>query len=199
MPNPTQTDLPIPIDFLPRRVLRLPGRLGLTQAPGTWDGDVLPNVKLGNARVATDLLALASAHGVHALLTLQEQDEMVEWGLEGILEGAAALGLESLWLPIPDGRAPESPGDVEATVDRVVELLVAGKTVAIHCLAGLGRSGTVAAAVLVRLGVRPGTAIARLRMARPGAIQTTEQVQFIWDYARFVATHGTHIATHPPA
>ena len=196
MPSDTQPCLPIPIDFLPRRVLRLPGRLGLTQAPGTWDGDVLPSFKLGSARVGTDLVALASVHGVQALLTLQEQEEMVEWGLDGILEGAAALGLESLWFPIPDGRAPGRPGDVEATVAHVLELLGAGKTVAIHCLAGLGRSGTMAAAVLVRLGVRPGTAIARVRSARPGAIQTTEQIQFIWDYARFTAMRNNDIDKH---
>lgn len=188
MPSHTQPPLPIPIDFLPRRVLRLPGRLGLTQAPGTWDGELLPNVQRGNAQVAADLLALASIHGVQALLTLQEEDELNECGLGGILGGALTLGLESLWLPIPDGRAPRLPGEVEETIERVVELLVAGKTVAIHCLGGLGRSGTIAAAVLVRLGVRPGTAIARVRAARPGAIQTSEQERFVWVFASSVAS-----------
>jgi protein-tyrosine phosphatase len=186
-------DHPIPVDFLPRRVLKLPGRLGLTQAPGTWDGEPLPAFRPEYGRVAADLVALSQHHGVQALLTLQEQKELAEWGLEEICEGAARLGMESLWHPIPDGRAPGRPEEVEATVIRVVELLEAGKTVAIHCLAGLGRSGTIAAAVLVRLGGRPGTAIARVRAARPGAIQTTEQVQFIWDYARFTAMRSKGI------
>ena len=190
MPSDTPPGLPIPIDFLPRRVLRLPGRLGLTQAPGSWDGETLPNTQRGNAQVAADLLALASIHGVQALLTLQEEAELNECGLGGILGGALTLGLESLWLPIPDGRAPRLPGEVEATIERVVELLVAGKTVAIHCLGGLGRSGTIAAAVLVRLGVRPGTAIARVRAARPGAIQTSEQERFVWQFARFLGTRS---------
>ena len=181
---------PIPVDFLSRRVLPLPGRLGLTQAPGTWDGNVLPSLTPGNARISTDLQALASSHGVQVLLTLQEQEELAALGLDGILEEAASLGIESLWLPIPDGRAPGSPGAVMATIDRVIALLTEGKTVAVHCLGGLGRSGTVAAAILVRLGVRPGTAIARIRATRPGAIQTTEQVRFVWDFARHVTTRG---------
>jgi predicted protein tyrosine phosphatase len=179
---------PIPVDFLPRRVLKLPGRLGLTQAPGTWDGEPLPTYRVAGGQLAADLVTLSDHHGVQALLTLQEEDELEQCGLGGIFGGALTLGMESIWFPIPDGRAPGSPADVEATVDRVVALLEAGKTVAIHCLGGLGRSGTIAAAVLVRLGGRPGTAIARVRAARPGAIQTSEQERFVWAYARHVAS-----------
>ncbi len=181
-------DHPIPVDFLPRRVLELPGRLGLVQAPGTWDGEPLPSDRVAEGQLAADLVALSEHHGVQALLTLQEQEELEQYGLGGLLGGVLTLGMESLWFPIPDGRAPGSPAEVEATVDRVVALLEAGKTVAIHCLGGLGRSGTIAAAVLVRLGGRPGTAIARVRAARPGAIQTSEQERFVWAYARHVAS-----------
>jgi protein-tyrosine phosphatase len=181
-------DHAIPVDFVPRRVLKLPGRLGLTQAPGTWDGEPLPSDQVAEGQLAADLVALSEHHGVQALLTLQEEDELEQCGLGGLLGGVLTLGIESLWFPIPDGRAPVSPAEVEATIDRVVELLEAGKTVAIHCLGGLGRSGTIAAAVLVKLGGRPGTAIARVRAARPGAIQTNEQERFVWAYARFVTS-----------
>lgn len=45
----------------------------------------------------------------------------------------------------------------------------------IHCLGGLGRSGTIAARLLVELGVVPDEAINIVRKARPGAIENNAQ------------------------
>ncbi len=44
---------------------------------------------------------------------------------------------------------------------------------------GLGRSGTVAARMLVELDVPGREAIARIRGVRPGAIETSEQLRYI--------------------
>jgi ADP-ribosyl-[dinitrogen reductase] hydrolase len=42
----------------------------------------------------------------------------------------------------------------------------------VYCCGGLGRAGTIAARLLVELGAEPITAIAGVRKARPGAIET---------------------------
>ena len=49
----------------------------------------------------------------------------------------------------------------------------------VHCLAGLGRSGTVAARLLIELGHDPDEAIRRVRLARPGAIQSAAQEHYL--------------------
>jgi ADP-ribosyl-[dinitrogen reductase] hydrolase len=54
-------------------------------------------------------------------------------------------------------------------------LLDKGQNVLVHCRGGLGRAGMVSARLLVESGVEPGVAIARVRAARPGAIETPEQ------------------------
>ena len=45
----------------------------------------------------------------------------------------------------------------------------------VHCRGGLGRSGLVAASVLVALGHPSGEAIRIVRVAREGALETPDQ------------------------
>lgn len=63
----------------------------------------------------------------------------------------------------------------EAVGGQLREMLTKGEDVYVHCKGGLGRAGTIAARLLVDLGVAPKKAIADVRAARPGAIQTREQ------------------------
>ena len=56
--------------------------------------------------------------------------------------------------------------------------------VAIHCSAGLGRTGVVLACYLVQKGLTAQNAIARVRRLRPGSIETEEQADAVVDFAR---------------
>lgn len=49
----------------------------------------------------------------------------------------------------------------------------------VHCRGGLGRAGTIAARLLVELGMQPTEAIAGVRAVRPGAIETSDQEKFV--------------------
>ena len=62
-----------------------------------------------------------------------------------------------------------------------------GRMVLVHCGAGLGRSGTVAACFLVHGGMGVGEAIARVRELRPFSVETAEQEQAIEEYARLLS------------
>ncbi len=57
--------------------------------------------------------------------------------------------------------------------------LAEGARVLIHCRAGLGRTGTVAARLLVEHGLEPEAAILRVRQSRPGAIETAGQEAYV--------------------
>ena len=106
----------------------------------------------------------------------------------GGLRGAAReAGMESLALPIPDLGAPRSMDDAVALVETIIARMEAGRTVVVHCMGGLGRAGTIAACCVVARGHSPEGAMAIVRQARPGAIQTSTQEAFVERFAEAAA------------
>ena len=74
----------------------------------------------------------------------------------------------ALWYPIPDLHAPALEQFAPVLTD-IVDRLVAGSRLIVHCAAGIGRAGTTAVAVLVSLAVPLDEAIAHVRRHRPAA------------------------------
>lgn len=67
---------------------------------------------------------------------------------------------------------------------RLVTEIRNGERVLVHCKGGLGRAGTVAALMLVELGMVPEQAIRAVRDVRKGAIETPDQETFVRHYRR---------------
>ncbi len=90
-------------------------------------------------------------------------------------------GLDYLCLPIPDGLAPDFT-QADEFVRFVQTHKAAGHAVAVHCHAGLGRTGTMLAAYLIAEGADATVALLKVRSAEPAAIETRHQVKFLDDY-----------------
>ncbi|QDA31817.1 protein tyrosine phosphatase [Thermococcus indicus] len=95
-------------------------------------------------------------------------------------------GVEVLHSPVRDFSAPSLNRLLE--ILRWVEEKVAkGKKVLIHCMGGLGRSGTVAVAwVMYSKGLPLRDALRRVRMLRPGAVEVEEQMGVLKELERFL-------------
>ena len=155
-----------------------PGLVGLTLCPGKKD----PYAKFGAwyRDLAADLKAVRD-WGASTIVTLIEAHEFWLLGVPS-LGTQAAREFRWLWLPIPDGAVPEQEFEERWLADAGPELhgrLRAGERVLVHCRAGLGRTGTIAARLLVEAGVSSRQALHAVRNARRGTVETRAQEQYV--------------------
>lgn len=178
-------DPALEVDWVTRSALadRLTGRLGLTFLPGKSGASLRYPGRVYRRDLGRDLDALRAA-GVRRLVLLVTDDELARWGDPDIVARGEAAGIGIVRHPIPDGSAPSSREAVEAILDDIGEGRGTGD-VAVACMGGVGRSGTVVACVLVAAGWDPDAAIGEVRRVRhPTAVETDEQTAFVHQYWR---------------
>jgi ADP-ribosyl-[dinitrogen reductase] hydrolase len=136
---------------------------------GAWDRDL-----------ALDLDMIRN-WGAAAVVTLIEPAKLTLLRVESL--GEEVLRRNMLWfhLPIVDGSIPDGRFDEKWDIagEELRSILRNGPDVLVHCRGGLGRAGTIAARLLIELGMAPKTAISRLRAVRPGAIETCAQKEYV--------------------
>jgi protein-tyrosine phosphatase len=171
---------PIQVDFLPEDEVGTPGRLGMTFAPGMWAGSVGGRWERD---LAADMRALEEEHEANVLVSLMEKHEYRGYQIPELLEKDTIGGIEILRFAIKDMGVPQEAESerFQTFVKYVVQRLEQGQNVVVHCRGGLGRTGTLAACVLVALGQHTAReAINAVRAARKGTVQTREQEDFVW-------------------
>ena len=118
--------------------------------------------------------------GVDILVSLLTEDENQE--LELTQEGALcrAQGMEFRSFAIPDRETPESKEKFLRFIESLGKQEDAGRRILIHCMAGIGRSSLVAAALMVRAGFTADDAFDRISKARGHRVpDTDEQIQWL--------------------
>jgi ADP-ribosyl-[dinitrogen reductase] hydrolase len=146
-----------------------PGKFDRHAMTGEWDRDL-----------AIDL-DMVRNWGAAAVVTLLEPKELTSLRVEHL--GEEVLRRKMLWfhLPIVDVSIPHehfeqewhvAGGELRSMLRRRLDVLV-------HCRGGLGRAGTIAARLLIELGMKPAKAVEIVRATRPGAIETSDQEKFV--------------------
>ena len=125
------------------------------------------------ASIASDLTVLRE-QGIESVLTLTETPVLAH-ELE-------AAGLDALHLPVDDFHAPTTQQMLQA-LEYIDASLAENMPVAVHCLAGQGRTGTILAAWLLRSGLSADDAISEIRALTPGAIESVPQVEALRRWA----------------
>ena len=178
-------DPPLRVDWLDRDELGdgLPGRLGMTFLPGKRGASTRYPGRVYRRELDRDLATLRDAR-VRSLLLLVDDDELARFGDADIVERAATGGIAVERRPMIDGTPPASAAEMDAILAYLDGARRHGD-VAVACMGGVGRTGTIVACALVAAGSSARNAIARVRQLRhPEAVETEEQVMFVEAYER---------------
>lgn len=165
----------------PLHIATLPmgtGAVGVTFCPGKQGDSVFGAPWARDVGLDLDVI---QAWGAGAVLTLVEGHELISLGVPDLGERIVERGLQWHHLPIADLNPPGPIFEAgwPAVAAQLHRLIADGGRILVHCRGGLGRAGTVAACLLVELGEAPGTAIRRVRAARPHAIETAAQERYV--------------------
>lgn len=161
--------MPLAHPFTPLVIHDDVGQILFTPCPGTKE------VSLQNS------LEQLAAAGATAVITLMPQEEMERNVVTDLPKLCAQLGLDWFHLPIEDDHAPEQAfqNAWQHAKDKILSLLDAGKAIAIHCKGGTGRTGLVAAQILLARGMPIDEVIDRVRAVRPNALRIPMQQEYI--------------------
>lgn len=110
------------------------------------------------------------------VISMTEGAEMAALGAAELPRRVAALPCRWRGFPVADFALPPADADWPALARTARATLDTGGRVLVHCRGGLGRSGMVALRLMIAAGEAPDAALARLRAARPGAVETAAQL-----------------------
>jgi len=147
-----------------------PGRIATAARPraGDWLEDELRSWK---------------GEGANVVVSLLERDETVELELGGEAAVCQALGLTFINMGVPDMGVPIEMGETRRLVSDLAARVRRGEALVVHCRGGLGRSSTIAAAILKHLGISPHDAFERISKARGFRVpETPEQIAWVEAY-----------------
>jgi ADP-ribosyl-[dinitrogen reductase] hydrolase len=158
---------------------KVPGTIGITLCPGKVQRDAISGSWERDLRI--DIQAVKS-WGATAWLNLLTTEEMLDLKVEDLEVAVKASGIRYYCLPIKDGDIPDAVFEQSWNTigAQLREELLRGGKILIHCKGGLGRSGMIAARLIVELGAAtPEEAIRQVRASRPGAIEIHAQEKHV--------------------
>ena len=167
------------------------GLIGMTICPGK-QGFALYGGKW-NRNIALDLKRIEDWN-TDTLITLMEDQEFQKIGVAGFKDAADKSQFTWVHIPIRDTSIPSQQAEqlLSDVMPTIHETLQAKGRIVIHCRGGLGRTGLLAARILIEAGMEAQNAIDYVRKQRPGAIETYEQERYL-----FELNHNQYLTSKP--
>ncbi|PMH45444.1 phosphatase [Vibrio sp. 10N.286.49.B3] len=140
-----------------------------TPCPGTKGLDLLAS------------LQQLKAQGVEAVVTAISHEEMQEKSVTTLGDDIQALGMQWHHLVIEDDQAPDANFAElwQKTSPQLHAVLEQGGKVAMHCMGGSGRTGLLAAHLLLECDWETSRIIEEVKALRPGAFTKPVQVEYL--------------------
>lgn len=151
---------------------------------GPWPGRLAISPRPRGGDWLEDEIHAWSQSGIDVVVSLLTGDETNDLHLDDEAALCRAHNISFISFPIEDRSVPTSRDHALKLVSVIESLLVDGHNIVIHCRGGIGRSGLLAASLLVCAGIEPEEAIRRVSAARGLSVpETAEQIQWVRDFA----------------
>ena len=183
----TSKDRPLYVNMIPKEVLPIAGTIGMTMAPGKKGLAQFSNCEWDRS-LDEDLDTLKNNYKTDIIISLMEDFEFDLLKIPDFQPKCAEKSIINIRFDIVDGSVP-----TEKQISEYVRLAKNlkkeaenGKNIVIHCRGGIGRTGTLAACLLILFGSDPDVAIEIIRKYRKGAIETSVQEDFVKKFRKLV-------------
>lgn len=154
-------------------------KIGLTILPGRKD----------RGRILKEDLHTIQKEGISHILSLITEQEYIQYGVTELKTEIPKLGMIQKQISILDQKVP-SIEQMTEIVEWMDSILIKDQKILIHCVGGLGRSGTVACAYLIwKFKMDAKSAIQTVRESRSErAVESHEQIRFLEQWERNIQT-----------
>ena len=129
-------------------------------------------------RIEDEFLGIAN-EGVNQIVSLLEAHEAYALGLQNEKFLSERNGMEFISFPIEDRGLPKSVSEFSKFTRELYHQIAGGKNTVVHCHAGIGRTGIVAAGILLHCGFGPDEAFKHISLKRRIQVPNTIE-QYIW-------------------
>ena len=124
-----------------------------------------------------DLLELKKKN-IDTVVSLLEKKELKQLNVSTLFEIIKKHKFTHYYFPIKDKSVPKKNVELNRLLNDLSFKIRHNKKILLHCNAGLGRSGLIAALLCKKLGISENP-ISYIRKHRPGSIETKDQEKMI--------------------
>jgi protein-tyrosine phosphatase len=121
-----------------------------------------------------EFLGIAN-EGINQIVSLLELHEAYTVGLEDEKQLTEKNGMEFVSFPIQDRGLPKSVSEFSRFTKNLYHQVLDGKNTVVHCRAGIGRTGLVAAGILLHHGFNPSAAFELISLKRHVQVPDTDE------------------------
>lgn len=155
------------------------GRLALMGFPGLLIG--ADSLSYLDPSWLKDQFTQLSHQGCRRFYSFVDAEDVPQDAIAQARQAALSAGVEFCWLPITDFGTPTAiiAAQWRQQLPELLTLLAQGQLIGLSCLSGIGRSGMMAADLLVYSGMNAEQAILWVRGFLPEAIENSQQESWV--------------------
>jgi protein-tyrosine phosphatase len=157
---------------------------------GVGKGSITMMPKPPGGKNLTQFIEFLHGKDINVLVSLLQFDEINAFQL--LQEGSISKehGIDFINFQIKDHDVPNFFIPFNQLIELLANEIAQGKNVAIHCYAGIGRTGLTAASVLIKLGTQVDLALIKLSQTRGIKVpETLPQISWLHRFAEDLSAY----------